>query len=112
MFWVFHASGLRRERAAAGAVAFCAGPTGLLGVSTTQVWDVSAQLLGRSMSLRRPIRCSGCSTAQVWDVSAQLLGLAGSVGLLRAIEATGKPENVLGVWAVVQVSRPWARLNL
>ena len=36
-------------------------------------------------------------------MSAQLLGLAGSVGLLRAIEATGKPENVLGVWAVVQV---------
>ena len=39
----------------------------------------------------------------MWEVSAQLLGLAGSVGLLRAIEATGKPENVLGVWAAVQV---------
>lgn len=31
------------------------------------------------------------------------MGLAASVGLLRAIEATGKPENVLGVWAAVQV---------
>ena len=40
---------------------------------------------------------------QVWEVSAQLLGLAGSVGLLRAIEATGRPENVLLVWATVQV---------
>ncbi|CAL8465185.1 g4720 [Coccomyxa elongata] len=40
---------------------------------------------------------------EVWEVSAQLMGLAASVGLLRAIEATGKPENVLGVWAAVQV---------
>ena len=32
------------------------------------------------------------------------MGLAASVGLLRAIEATGKPENVLGVWAAVQVA--------
>lgn len=44
-----------------------------------------------------------CSDLQVWEVSAQLLGLAGSVSLLKAIEATGKPENVLGVWAIVQV---------
>ena len=40
---------------------------------------------------------------QVWEVTAQLIGLAGSVGLLKAIEATGKPENVLYVWAVNQV---------
>lgn len=40
---------------------------------------------------------------QVWEVTAQLIGLAGSVGLLRAIEATGKPENVVYVWAVNQV---------
>ena len=40
---------------------------------------------------------------EVWEVSAQLLGLALSVVLLRAIEATGRPENVLGVWAAVQV---------
>ena len=40
---------------------------------------------------------------QVWEVTAQLVGLAGSVGLLKAIEATGKPENVLYVWAVNQV---------
>ena len=39
---------------------------------------------------------------QVWEVTAQLIGLAGSVGLLKAIEATGKPENVLYVWAVNQ----------
>ena len=40
-------------------------------------------------------------------MSAQLLGLAGSVGLLRAIEATGQPENVLFVWATVQVGAVW-----
>jgi len=40
---------------------------------------------------------------QVWDVTAQLIGLAGSVGLLKAIEATGKPENVVYVWGVNQV---------
>ena len=40
---------------------------------------------------------------QVWEVTAQLIGLAGSVGLLKAIEATGKPENVLYVWGVNQV---------
>ena len=40
---------------------------------------------------------------QVWEVTAQLIGLAGSVGLLRAIEATGRPENVVYVWAVNQV---------
>lgn len=41
---------------------------------------------------------------QVWEVTAQLVGLAGSVGLLKGIEATGRPENVVYVWAVNQVS--------
>ena len=36
-------------------------------------------------------------------MTAQLIGLAGSVVLLKSIEATGKPENVLYVWAVNQV---------
>jgi hypothetical protein len=40
---------------------------------------------------------------QVWEVTAQLIGLAGSVALLRAIEATGKPENVVYIWAINQV---------
>ena len=39
---------------------------------------------------------------QVWEVAAQLAGLAASVALLRAIEATGRPENVVAVWAAVQ----------
>ena len=43
-------------------------------------------------------------TLQVWEVAAQLLGLAFSVSLLRAIEAGGRPEAVLWVWALVQVT--------
>ncbi|CAK0786904.1 hypothetical protein CVIRNUC_010118 [Coccomyxa viridis] len=46
---------------------------------------------------------------EVWEVTAQLIGLAGSVVLLKAIEATGKPENVLYVWAVNQVAHAWLR---
>lgn len=41
---------------------------------------------------------------QVWEVAAQLAGLAASVALLRAIEATGRPENVVAVWAAVQAA--------
>lgn len=38
----------------------------------------------------------------MWEVAAQLAGLGASVALLRAIEATGRPENVVAVWAAVQ----------
>ena len=47
--------------------------------------------------------------AQVWEVSAQLLGLAGSVAVIKAIEATGQPSNVLGVWLTVQALHIWLR---
>ena len=40
----------------------------------------------------------------MWEVAAQLLGLASSVSLLHAIEAGGRPEAVLWVWALVQVT--------
>jgi hypothetical protein len=40
------------------------------------------------------------------------MGLAASVGLLKAIEATGRPENVLGVWATVQVCCPTILLSV
>ena len=43
---------------------------------------------------------------QVWEVAAQLAGLAASVALLRAIEAAGRPENVVAVWAAVQAMQP------
>ncbi len=42
--------------------------------------------------------------AQVWEVAAQLAGLGASVLLLRAIEATGRPENVVAVWAGLQAA--------
>ena len=42
--------------------------------------------------------------AQVWEVAAQLAGLGASVALLRQIEATGRPENVVAVWAAVQAA--------
>ena len=44
------------------------------------------------------------SRAQVWEVAAQLAGLGASVLLLRAIEATGRPENVVAVWAALQAA--------
>ena len=37
-------------------------------------------------------------------MAAQLAGLAASVALLRAIEATGRPEDVVAVWAAVQAA--------
>jgi hypothetical protein len=41
---------------------------------------------------------------QVWEVAAQLAGLGASVLLLRGIEATGRPENVVAVWAGLQAA--------
>ncbi|KAK9835308.1 hypothetical protein WJX81_000773 [Elliptochloris bilobata] len=41
---------------------------------------------------------------EVWEVAAQLAGLGASVALLRAIEATGRPENVVAVWTAVQAA--------
>ncbi|KAK9805694.1 hypothetical protein WJX72_012310 [[Myrmecia] bisecta] len=39
---------------------------------------------------------------EVWEVAAQLTGLGLSIAILKAIEATGNPSNVLWVWASVQ----------
>ena len=39
---------------------------------------------------------------QVWEVAAQLLGLALSIGVLKGIEATHVPQNVLWIWALAQ----------
>ena len=39
---------------------------------------------------------------QVWEVAAQLLGLILSIGVLKGIQATEVPQNVLWVWALAQ----------
>eukprot|EP00891_Asterochloris_glomerata_P007747 jgi/Astpho2/7747/e_gw1.00116.24.1_t len=39
---------------------------------------------------------------QVWEVAAQLTGLVGSIAVLRAIEATHHPENIVPTWALLQ----------
>lgn len=50
-----------------------------------------------------PLSLSSMPTSQVWEVTAQLLGLLSSVGLLRVIEARGDPKAVLWIWLLVQV---------
>ena len=44
-----------------------------------------------------------CCLPQVWEVAAQLTGLVGSIAVLRAIESTHHPENIVPTWALLQV---------
>ena len=43
------------------------------------------------------------SISQVWEVGGQLSGLVFSILVLRAVEASGHPTNVLWAWAACQV---------
>ena len=48
---------------------------------------------------------------QVWEVAAQLLGLALSIGVLKGIEATHVPQNVLWIWALAQTGHVGLRFK-
>ncbi|KAG2448238.1 hypothetical protein HYH02_006823 [Chlamydomonas schloesseri] len=39
---------------------------------------------------------------EVWEVAAQMAGLAASVAVLRALEASGAADGVVGTWAAIQ----------
>ncbi|KAK9835635.1 hypothetical protein WJX74_004798 [Apatococcus lobatus] len=54
---------------------------------------------------------SVAATEEVWEVAAQLLGLALSIGVLKGIEATHVPQNVLWIWALAQAGHVTLRFK-